>query len=245
MNVQPNPLALFLDFDGTLVDIAPTPQAIERPPQLRQTLAALHHLLDGALACISGRTYRDVAQQLGGVNIPIVGSHGAEFLQPAPSSPRLQAFTELCRRTLAAWPQAVVEPKPLGLALHWRQAPEAEPMIRQLGERLLAQAPDLRLCEGKKVLELLPQGANKGSALRRLMEQPPFQGRMPVFIGDDFTDIPALLAAQALGGHAFAVGDRIEQVPDGRFASPHEVRSWLQEWAVQAALPLPPSLENI
>lgn len=234
MQLPDNAIALLLDFDGTLVDIAPHPDLVRHPAALQPTLAALHSALDGAVACISGRAYRDLARQLDMAQLPLVGSHGAEFLQPAPTNPQLQALAQQCVQALAAWPQALVESKPCGLALHWRQAPKAEATIRRLGQLLLTTLPGHRLCEGKQVLELLPQAANKGAALRRLMQRPPFRGRSPVFIGDDYTDIAAMQAAQALGGQAVAVGPRVQQHADHHLATPAHVLAWLQQMAATA-----------
>ena len=202
----PEASALFLDFDGSLVDIAATPAAVQVGAQLLQTLAELSAQRDGALACISGRALADLRAWLGG-----------------------------SAQALGAWPEALVEEKPCGLALHWRLAPAAEATIRALAAQMERQLPSHRLGEGKKVLELVPRGVDKGSALRALMLQPPFAGRMPVFIGDDFTDICAMQAARALGGLALAVGPRVAAHADAVFANPAEVRAWLQSQRKQAA----------
>ena len=222
------PIALFVDLDGTLIDIAPTPAAVKVSPLLLQTLAALAPRLDGALACISGRAFGDLARLLQGAGIALVGSHGAELLQAAPADARLAALALRCRQALQPWPGALVEEKPCGLALHWRQAPEAEAMIRELGAQLAAAMPTHGLCEGRKVLEWLPAHVDKGTALQQLMQQRPYHGRVPVFIGDDTSDISAMQAARALGGLAFAVGGRVAAHADGVFARPANVLAWLQ-----------------
>ena len=222
------PIALFVDFDGTLIDIAPTPAAVQVSALLLQTLAALAPRLNGALACISGRAYADLAPLLQGAGIALVGSHGAEMLQAAPADARLAALAQRCRQALQPWPGALVEEKPCGLALHWRQAPAAEAMIRELGAQLAAALPTHGLCEGRKVIEWLPAHIDKGAALQQLMQQAPYCGRMPVFIGDDTSDISAMQAARALGGLAFAVGERVADHADGVFARPANVLAWLE-----------------
>lgn len=221
-------IALFVDLDGTLVDIAPTPDAVHVSPLLRQTLAALAARLDGAMACISGRAYGDLAQLLGGAGILLVGSHGAELLECAPTDARLARIAQRCRAALQPWPGALVEEKPCGLALHWRQAPAAETMVRALAAQMADALVTHRLCEGKKVLELVPAEAHKGAALRHLMQRAPFIGKLPVFIGDDLSDISAMQAARALGGLAFAVGAKVQAHADGVFERPSKVLDWLQ-----------------
>lgn len=222
-------IALFVDLDGTLIDIAPTPAAVQVSPLLLDTLAALSPRLHGALACISGRTYGDLAQLLGGAGILLVGSHGAELLERAPTDARMVQLAQRCRDALQPWPGALVEEKPCGLALHWRQAPAAEAMVRTLATQMAAALVTHRLCEGKKVLELVPADTHKGAALRHLMLQAPFMGRMPVFIGDDLSDISAMQAARALGGLAFAVGSRVQAHADGVFDRPANVLDWLRQ----------------
>lgn len=227
--------ALFLDLDGTLIDIAPTPDAVQVGPQLLQTLAALSAQLGGALACISGRAYADLAQLLAPAGIALAGSHGAELLQAAPHEARIAQLAHHCMQALVSWPGALVEQKPGGLALHWRLAPAAESAVRALGAQLLQALPGHRLCEGRKVLELVPAEAGKGAALHSLMQQPPFRGRRPVYVGDDLTDIAAMQAARALGGQAFAVGPRVAEHADAMFAGPAHVRNWLRRQLRQKA----------
>lgn len=227
--------ALFLDFDGTLVDLAATPDGIHIHPSLLDDLARLSDSLDGALACITGRSWQDIHHYLGDLDMRLVGSHGVEFLQPAAPSAHWLRLVQYCQAALKPWPLARVEHKPLGLALHWRQAPQAEPHIRALARDILEDAPAHRLIEGECVLEIQPAHLHKGLALRQLMQQPPFVGRTPVFLGDDLTDIPAMQAAQALGGYALAVGPRTQHHANGMLASAAHVRHWLQQQAERLA----------
>ncbi|MCD2513432.1 trehalose-phosphatase [Comamonas endophytica] len=222
-------MALFLDLDGTLIEIAPTPDAVHVPPELLQVLSALSARLGGALACVSGRAFGELERLVGSSGIALAGSHGAELLAPALPDPRIARMVRECKDALQAWPGALVEQKPCGLALHWRLAPAAEGAVRALGAQLAQQLATHHLKEGKMVLELVPQGANKGSALRALMQQPPWRGRQPVFVGDDYTDISAMQAARALGGRAIAVGPRVAEHADAVFDSPAQVLAWLQQ----------------
>lgn len=236
------PMALFLDLDGTLIDIAPTPDAVRVDPALLQALSALSARLGGALACISGRAHAELARLIGGSGIELVGSHGAELLRPAALDPRVARLARRCTQALQDWPGALVEAKPCGLALHWRLAPEAEGAVRALGAQLAQALATHHLKEGKSVLELVPAAGDKGAALRALMQQPPFSARVPVFIGDDYTDISAMQAARALGGQAYAVGPRVAQHADAVFESPARVLQWLQQQCKQA--PMGPAAEG-
>lgn len=229
-------MALFLDLDGTLIDIAPTPDAVHVPPELVDILSTLSARLGGALACVSGRAYGELVQLIGRSGVALVGSHGAELLQPAVPDPRIAQLAQQCRLALQPWPRTLVEQKPRGLALHWRLAPAAEGAVRALGAQLAQQLATHQLKDGKSVLELVPLAASKGSALRALMQQPPWRGRRPVFIGDDFTDISAMQAARALGGQAIAVGPRVAEHADAVFDSPAQVLAWLQQQCKQAPM---------
>lgn len=221
--------ALLLDFDGSLVDIAPTPDSIHVPTDLLRNLRQLHHALGGATACISGRSLQDLQHYLGRSRMALVGSHGAELGSTAPVCRIWQAQAAHCEAALRAWPLSLVERKPLGLALHWRLAPQAEPTIRALVLHILQIFPSHRALQGKAVLELVPAHANKGQALQRLMQMPAFAGRTPIYIGDDCTDLAAIQAAQALGGHGLAVGTQLTAHVQAGFTSPQHVRQWLQQ----------------
>jgi len=230
------PIALFLDVDGTLIDIAPTPDAVHVSEELLAALTQLSARLGGALACISGRAHVDLSRLVGSTGVALVGSHGAEMLRPAAPDPRIAQLAAQCVQALQPWPGALVEQKPCGLALHWRLAAPAEAAIRVLGTQMERALASHELKEGKKVLELVPRAASKGSALRALMAQPPYRGRKPVFIGDDFTDISAMQAARALGGWAIAVGPRVAEHADCVVDSPARVLGWLQQQCKQAPM---------
>ena len=221
--------ALLLDFDGSLVDIAPTPDSIHVPADLLLDLQGLHQLLGGAMACISGRSLHDLQQYLGSSRMLLIGSHGAEFGSTAPACSTWQAQAAYCEAALRHWPLSRVERKPLGLALHWRLAPQAEPAIRALAQRILQTFPSHRALQGKAVLELVPARADKGQAVQRVMQSPPFAGKTPIYIGDDCTDLPALQAAQALAGYGFSVGKQLAEQAQACFDSPQHVRHWLHQ----------------
>ncbi|UVO49976.1 trehalose-phosphatase [Sphingomonas sp. SUN019] len=203
--------ALFLDFDGTLVDLAPTPDLAAVDERLATLIAGLATKLNGRIAIISGRPVAGILALFGDLPIAIAGSHGLEVRGSDGALARTERPAAL-NRILAAMhqftetrPGLLVEAKPLGAALHYRTAPAHEADAQALASDLAAQT-GLHLQTGKMMVELRVGGADKGSALRRLMETPAMAGAKPVFIGDDDTDEPAMVAAAALGGAGILVG---------------------------------------
>jgi len=220
-------IALFLDFDGTLVEIADTPDGIHVPEGIPAQLAALHRALDGRIAIVSGRAIADIQSWLGPLDMLMVGSHGAEIGEAATGAATLSdaSRTELAALT-AAWPRLLVETKPHGIAVHYRQEPEAAPAVFTVMDDL-ATREGLAARRGKMVVELGPKSANKGAAVARLMAEPPFAGAQPIFIGDDRTDEDGFAAVAATGGHGILVGARRPTAADYRLADPEAVHRWL------------------
>jgi trehalose 6-phosphate phosphatase len=228
-----SPAALFLDFDGTLVELAEAPDAIAVPSGLRPLLDRLAERLDGRLAIVSGRALDDLQSHLGSSAAVLSGSHGAELRYADGRSvavtapPGLDAAREAVRRFAGDSVGLLVEDKPAGVALHFRSAPERE---REVGDFLgdLAGRTGLAVQHGKMVAELKPVGADKGAALRRLMAEPPFAGARPVFVGDDLTDEHAFEAAAALGGEGVLVGPARASAARWRLKGVAEVAAWLE-----------------
>lgn len=230
-------IALFLDVDGTLLEIAPAPHLVVVPPEFPALLEALRRRLGGALAVISGRPLEQLDRLFRPTILAGAGLHGAELRRGGdsplcrlakPVDSRLRdAVAALCRRH----PGALAEDKGSMIAIHYRAAPDAESALRQgLQEALAASAAPLRLLEGRMVFELKPPHIDKGVALRTLMEQRPFAGRRPLFVGDDVTDRDGWAAARLAGGWGFKVGDAVPDEPMAgppAFQTPAEVRSWL------------------
>lgn len=220
-------IALFLDFDGTLVEIAETPDAIAVPNNLARRLEALNARFDARLALISGRSLSDIAAHLGHINVMTVGSHGAEFGKAAASSGALLDATATAVAALAAqWPALLVETKPHGLAIHYRQEPDAEQAVLSLMDDI-AEREGLSLKRGKMVVEIGPAGMNKGQAVAQLMALPPYQGATPIFIGDDVTDEDGFTAAAAAGGHGILVGANRATDAHYRLSTTQQVHQWL------------------
>ncbi|MBN8937542.1 MAG: trehalose-phosphatase [Rhizobiales bacterium] len=227
------PLAFFLDFDGTLVEIASSPEKIQVPRTLPQGLIRLALREDGRLALISGRTVENLRSHLGDLPLALAGSHGAELFrsdgtrigdEPAPlPAPVGQAFASFAARHSGV----EYEAKKYGAALHYRIAPELEATANAFAQQVAAQS-DLRLKHGKCVVELVRWGANKGDAVRAFMAEREFSGARPVFVGDDLTDEDGFAAVRDFGGFGVIVGQRSETCALYRLAAPRELGSWLQ-----------------
>ena len=227
--------ALFLDLDGTLCPYEADPAAVALLRTQRTLLDALAHRLEGAVCVLSGRRGDDLNRALGDATVVRCGEHG----QGTDASPTPQAHAELRlahQRLLELAGRHVedgvwVEAKAASCALHYRRCPQlAESLIaavRSHASRLF----EVRLLEGKDVLEFVPRGASKGAALRGFMLQPPFRGRIPVAVGDDVTDEDAFIAASALSGFGVAVGARPSQAARYRLSDCFAVNAWLDALA--------------
>ncbi|PSJ39578.1 trehalose-phosphatase [Allosphingosinicella deserti] len=224
--------ALFLDFDGTLVELAETPDAISVPDHLHSLLDRLGRALSGSLAIISGRAISDLERHLGPLPIAVSGSHGLELrtaegqMGPVPAPATLAVARDEIRQFAADAPGVIVEDKPASVALHYRGAPDREADAVALAGGLAART-GLTVQAGKMVVELRPAGADKGDALRRLMAEPAFANKRPVFVGDDLTDEHAFVAAKEMGGAGILVGPSRETAAAWRLDDVAAVAAWL------------------
>jgi trehalose 6-phosphate phosphatase len=218
--------ALLLDFDGTLVDIAPTPDAVVMPPGLVADLRALRTRLGGALAVVSGRPVAQLDERLGDAPYAVAGEHGGA-IRHAPGQTALHVplpeppgeWLAAAEAIAAAHPGALLERKSRGFVLHYRAAPEHGPLLHRALLTLTQQAAGFTVMQARMAWELKPKGADKGTAVDALMRQAPFAGRLPIFIGDDITDVDGMIAARRLGGAGLRV--------DEAFGDPADVRAWL------------------
>ena len=226
--------ALFLDFDGTLVDIASQPDAVRVEDGLVPALQRLHHFLQGALAIITGRTLADIDHYLAPLRLNVASEHGAQHrrhhaatgVDRSVSPPDLRAAKQRLKAALLQYPDLLLEPKTTGLALHYRNAPALEPICAKLMDDIARDMPGMEILRGKCVLELKPAGPNKGRAVLEFMLLPPFNGRTPIFVGDDVTDEAAFVAVQQMGGVGIKVGHGTS-VAAMRCESAAQVRAWL------------------
>lgn len=221
--------ALFLDFDGVLSEIVDDPDAARLTDERAAALVALAERLDGAVCLISGRSLPDLADRVPEA-LWRAGGHGMDTAAPGAAADAVTetppSLLDRIETVLQDFPGARAEPKGPVVAVHYRATPEAGPA---LGEALrpAAEAEDgYSLHGGKMVWEFKPAGRDKGRALTRMMEQPPFKGRLPVMVGDDVTDEDGFGAAHALGGLAVKVGEG-ETRADYRLSSVAEVWDWL------------------
>ena len=226
--------ALLLDIDGTILDLAPAPQEVTVPAELRNTLSRLEDLTGGALALVSGRPLHDIDLIFSPLQLAAVGGHGAE-LRVVPGGKavvRGLSLNPVLKRKLAALTELgsgiLVEDKDYSLALHYRLAPDKGETLRAAIQVICASAPrgSIEVLPGKLVFEIKMTGINKASAVRELMTYPPFKGRTPIFVGDDTTDEPVFPMLSQFGGLGFSVGRVVPDV-NGHFENPESVRGWL------------------
>ena len=206
--------ALFLDFDGTIVDIAPTPGSVTVPDCLPALLAALRDALGGAVAVVTGRPIEQIDGFLGTVLPAVAGLHGLErrtadgaiIHSPFPHDD-LRAVRARLREFTAERPGVLVEDKKYSIALHYRLAPSLRDACRDLLNAAVERdMAGWQVVEGKFVFEIRPREATKGSAIEAFMNEAPFLGRTAVFCGDDLTDEDGFAVVNARGGATIRVG---------------------------------------
>ena len=229
--------AFFLDLDGTLLEIADSPDAVGIGPEEQKLLENLRNRSDGAVAIISGRALARIDELFRPLVLPAAGQHGVERRDAKGVRHRHRFPANVLRpvavgmRSFAAQHRGLVfEDKGASVALHYRKAPQlasaVQAAVRQAAQPL-GEAVEVQ--DGKMVVELKPAGCDKGKAIAQFMEEAPFAGRTPVFLGDDVTDEYGFRVVNALGGHTVKVGEG-ESAARWRLDSPAAVRAWLQGW---------------
>lgn len=230
--------ALFLDFDGTLVEIAASPEGVRVSPELPLLLEKRQKERGGALAILSGRPLAELDRLLEPWHGAAAGQHGSERRRAdgsilrtrnrraAEALSRLRPQLEAMR---ARAPELRLEDKGAALALHYREAPQRGAELRALAARLLGEAEGaLRLIDGKMVLEFAAAGSDKGAAIAAFLAEPPFLGRSPVFLGDDATDEDGFAAVNREGGISIRVGPPKETKARFRLPSVAAALAWLR-----------------
>lgn len=226
--------ALFLDVDGTLLDFAAAPDAVRVPAELIGDLRRLREGLDGALALVSGRPLATLDALFAPLQLPAIGLHGLQRrgVEGGHEPPHELASVLAAARDLAAkYPGALVEDKGITIALHWRNAPAAEEPLHEFASSALIELPGYCLQPGHDVIELRPDGHDKGDAISALMETGEFRHRTPVFFGDDLTDEFGFDAVNARHGISVLVGTRANSAATHALHTPEAVRTWLHEAA--------------
>ncbi len=246
MGMKPPPLAaedgaLFVDFDGTLVDLALTPVAVTVQAEVPNLLQRLRVLLNGAVAVVSGRPVAQIDHLLQPLKLCAAGVHGVERRGADGVTQRLPTIdlrpaAALVRSLVEAHPGLRLEEKEGALALHYRLARELEPLCLHTMNQALALTRDMALMHGKMVIEMKPQAASKGAAVRAFMHEAPFQRRRPWFFGDDVTDESGFEAVLSMGGVAVKVGAG-PTLADHHLPDPAAVHRWLASTAARLSTP--------
>jgi trehalose 6-phosphate phosphatase len=228
--------AYFFDIDGTLVDFAASPARVRLDRELRPLLRRLHRSAGGAVALISGRSIADIDRLFPGECLPVAGQHGIErrdargrVATHAFPSDELQWVRHQLAAAVTPHQGLFLEDKGLSLALHYRQAPRLGGFAHRLVRSLQVQiGTDYEVQAGKHVVEIKPTGRHKGIAILEFMQEKPFRGRRPVFIGDDATDEYGFETVNRLKGHSVKVGSG-RTVARWRLRNARAVRAWLEQ----------------
>jgi trehalose 6-phosphate phosphatase len=225
-------VSLFLDFDGTLVDLVDRPDSVVADAALHDLLGALAERLDGRLAIVSGRSIAQLEYFLGKLPAALAGSHGIErrardgatTLPPSPAS--LSVVTAAAERFAQEHPGVIIETKSYGVALHYRLAPAVEFEAHRFAAHIAGET-GLSVQIGKMMVELKPRG-DKGEAIAAFLAQSPMAGSTPIFLGDDLTDEPAFAVARAHGGMGILIGPPRETVATHHLPDVAAARAWLR-----------------
>lgn len=238
--------ALFLDVDGTLLELAPTPESVYVSERLKSLLIELSERLEGAVALISGRTIAELDYLFSPLRFCASGIHGAERREAngrivrAPIANRDQlAGAEV---ELEAFVQAneglLLEDKSFALALHYRLAPHLESAAREKMQAIVQQlGPSYVLQPGKRVFEIRPAAFTKGTAIRSFLKEAPFSKRSPIYLGDDLTDEHAFEAVNALNGVSIRVGEPAHTQAKFRIPTTVQVHQWLEQLSASDGSP--------
>lgn len=234
--------AYFFDIDGTLVDFAASPSGVRIDHELRHSLERLYLAADGAMALISGRSIADIDRLFPGARLPVAGQHGIErrdasglVVRHAFPSEKLVWVRRQLVDAVARHGGLLLEDKGLSLALHYRRVPRLGSYVHRLMRSLQAQiGTEFCVQPGKRVVEMKPTGRHKGIAVLEFMQEKPFRGRTPVFIGDDATDEYGFATVNGLEGLSVKVGPG-PTVARWRLQNARAVRAWFERGTVLAS----------
>ncbi|KQZ50581.1 haloacid dehalogenase [Rhizobium sp. Root149] len=241
LSSEPQAWALFLDIDGTLIDLAETPEAVVVPDGLISTLSQISNVLGGAVGLVTGRAVSFADQLFSPLALPIAGLHGAERrnsagdLERLPQDDDFEALKRSLVRVTADWDGVIIEDKGSAVAAHYRQAQQWAGALDAVMQSAVEEAgADYTLQRGKMVIEIRPARASKGEALRAFLDAEPFLGRKPIAIGDDLTDEAMFKVANELGGLSIRIGELRDTAAVRAIPSPDALRKILADLARQA-----------
>ena len=230
--------AIFLDFDGTLVDIVDRPNAVRTDPSILRRIENISKRVDRALAVVSGRQIVIIDEFLHPLKLPVAGVHGFErrdslgrLHQPQANASVLAEAASAVTEAMGTEPGIIIEIKSGAVALHFRLRPDLERRCREITEDLTRDRPDLALLRGKMVFEIKHSGPDKGTVIKAFLDEPPFAGRIPIFAGDDVTDEAGFAVVNSLGGISIKIGAD-QTMASYRAADIDEFRSWLDDLAL-------------
>jgi trehalose 6-phosphate phosphatase len=228
---------LFLDVDGTLLELTDTPSQTLADPEIKSQLREVAERLGGAVALVSGRKIATLDELFAPLKLPSAGLHGVERRKAGGAiqgasfvDSQLDGARAAIRQLVAAHPGTLFEDKDRSLAVHFRLAPHvAELMQRSIIDIARPLGTNYHIQSGKMLFEIKPRGFNKATAIKAFMKEAPFSGRKPVFVGDDLTDQDGFAMVEAQGGISIGVGDAVF----GQYYLENvtAVRGWLDEIA--------------
>jgi len=237
-NLGTSAVALFLDVDGTLLDIRDNPSDVVADSALTELLNACSTELHGALSLISGRSIEEVDRIFAPAIFPVAGAHGAELrfdgaqALTLDSNPMPREALRRLEKFVATNQGLLIEYKRGGVSLHYRRAPELREQCTEFVNGLLPELQqDFRLIAGKMVFEFAPKEHHKGAAIAEMMRHDPFAGRRAVFVGDDVTDEDGFRVVNAQAGITIRVGGNRDSEAEYSLTDVAAVRSWLESIA--------------
>lgn len=211
LNMDSNQVVLFLDIDGTISEFHPDPDKSIIHPEIINILKNLQQYIQ--LILVTGRSILQAQKLIHPLQWNIAGSHGLELIYQADlktlislNKPQLQALKQYIQEQAVQIPDLRIEVKDYSVALHFREHPQLEDRIHAFALECLNQFSDFELKAGKYVFELVPKGANKGSAIQQIIQQYHLTDHYHMFIGDDLTDEAGFKVINALHGCSIKVG---------------------------------------
>ena len=227
------PIALFLDVDGTLLEFCNNPDDVYPGVELNLILKSLSSLLKGALALVTGRRVLEIDRIFHPLQLPVGGQHGLEHRDaegnfklvkslkfPENIRSQIQCFGEI-------YPECAIEDKSLTMAIHYRRAPKLEEKVLKFVNKLIEGEKHFHAISGNMVIEIKPLGVDKGQSIALFMENEPFVDKLPIFIGDDVTDEDGFRYINANNGISIKVGTRTSSLARYNLNNVNAVHDWL------------------